>query len=207
MAEAEDEPTPARAGARLRHDLRTPINQIIGYGEMLDEDAAEAGNERASADLRRIVAAARSLLELVDRVPDELGPPPVPSAGPAAGPASAASARPAGGTAETPAAPPVRRPAAPLPPSDDAPGPATLAIRAAVAKPVAGTGTLLVVDDNELNRDMLSRRLRSRGYAVVTAEDGQQALDLVKAQRFDLILLDIMMPVLSGLDVLKVIRN
>src|SRR5205814_9387114 len=106
MAEAEDEPKPARAGARLRHDLRTPINQIIGCGEMLDEDAAEAGNERSSADLRRIVAAARSLLERDDRVPDDIGPPPVPSAGPAAGPAPAASPRPAGGAAESASAPP-----------------------------------------------------------------------------------------------------
>jgi len=215
MADApEDDPKPARAGARLRHDLRTPINQIIGYSEMLDEDASEAGNTKASEDLRRIVAAARAMLGLVDRIPDELGPARAAVAPPAASP-RAPESMPGRVPAPKPAEPALgesaprsgRRPAAPLPPPDDAPGPATLAIRAAVSKPVAGTGTLLVVDDNELNRDMLSRRLRSRGYAVVTAEDGQKALDLVKAQRFDLILLDIMMPVLSGLDVLKVIRN
>jgi adenylate cyclase len=62
------------------------------------------------------------------------------------------------------------------------------------------------VDDNELNRDMLSRRLKSRGYAVVTAEDGPKCLDLVRAQPFDLILLDIMMPGISGIDVLKILR-
>ncbi|HUG54744.1 MAG TPA: adenylate/guanylate cyclase domain-containing protein [Vicinamibacteria bacterium] len=186
----DDKPTSPEEGARpqgsvLRHDLRTPINQIIGYSEMLDEDAVEAGHEGLSADLKKIGEAARHMLAMVDRIPDELGPaPPAPPAPPAS-----------------------RRPAAqPFPLDDDAPGPATLAIRAAVSKPVAGTGTLLVVDDNELNRDMLSRRLKSRGYAVVTAEDGQHALDLMKSQRFDLILLDIMMPVLSGLDVLKIIR-
>jgi adenylate cyclase len=196
--------TPPRpAGADLRHDLRTPINQIIGYSEMLDEDAAEAGQEKLSADLKRIGEAARRMMALVDRIPDELGPPPA-----AGSPAAEAPppAPPAAGTT-TPSPSPARRPAAqPFPPEDDAPSPATLAIRAAVSKPVAGTGTLLVVDDNELNRDMLSRRLKSRGYAVVAAEDGQKALDLVKEQKFDLILLDIMMPVLSGLDVLKIIR-
>jgi serine phosphatase RsbU (regulator of sigma subunit) len=61
---------------------------------------------------------------------------------------------------------------------------------------------LLVVDDNEVNRDMLSRRLRKQGFEVALAEDGQQALDAVAAQAFDLVLLDIMMPVMNGYDVL-----
>ena len=68
-------------------------------------------------------------------------------------------------------------------------------------------GKLLVVDDNEMNRDMLSRRLSRHGHTVVTAEDGQQALDLIERQGFDVILLDIMMPGLSGLDVLKILRQ
>ncbi len=68
-------------------------------------------------------------------------------------------------------------------------------------------GKLLVVDDNEMNRDMLSRRLSRLGHTIVTAEDGQQALDLIDQQEFDVILLDIMMPGLSGLDVLKILRQ
>jgi two-component system sensor histidine kinase/response regulator len=68
-------------------------------------------------------------------------------------------------------------------------------------------GTLLVVDDNEMNRDMLSRRLQRRGYTVLIAEDGRQALDMVDQQQFDLILLDIMMPGISGLEVLKILRE
>jgi class 3 adenylate cyclase/AmiR/NasT family two-component response regulator len=197
----DDKPGPeggARpAGADLRHDLRTPINQIIGYSEMLEEDASEAGQEKMAADLKRIGEAARGMLALIDRIPDHLAAraamPPARAAPPPAAAATAPAARPT---------------SAPVPVAeDDGPGPATLALRAAVSKTKGEPGgTLLVVDDNELNRDMLSRRLRSRGYEVVTAEDGQRALDLVASQRFDLILLDIMMPVLSGLDVLKVIR-
>ncbi|MCZ6873486.1 MAG: response regulator, partial [bacterium] len=68
-------------------------------------------------------------------------------------------------------------------------------------------GTILVVDDNEMNRDMLARRLARRGYTVAVAEDGQQALQMIEAQPFDLVLLDIMMPGISGLDVLKTARE
>jgi adenylate cyclase len=67
--------------------------------------------------------------------------------------------------------------------------------------------TILVVDDNELNRDLLSRRLRRDGHTVVLAEHGREALDRAAASPFDLVLLDIMMPVLSGIDVLKVVRQ
>ncbi|MCP4257582.1 MAG: response regulator [Planctomycetes bacterium] len=66
---------------------------------------------------------------------------------------------------------------------------------------------LLVVDDNEMNRDMLSRRLSRRNHTVKTAENGQQALDLIDKESFDVILLDIMMPGISGIEVLKIIRQ
>ena len=68
-------------------------------------------------------------------------------------------------------------------------------------------GRLLVVDDNEMNRDMLSRRLSRRKHTVITAENGQQALDLVEKESFDVILLDVMMPGISGIEVLKLIRQ
>ena len=68
-------------------------------------------------------------------------------------------------------------------------------------------GSLLVVDDNEMNRDMLARRLARRGYTVTVAKDGYQALAMIEAQQFDLMLLDIMMPGISGLDVLKTVRQ
>jgi len=200
---------PHAPGSALRHDLRTPVNQIIGYSEMLDEDAQEAGQEKMSADLKRIGQAARSLLPLIDRIPDVLAASAPPAAPNIPSPPRLPAAAPAAGAA--PVAPPPRAkrpsgPAAPLP-DDETHSPATLMIRAAVSKAADGTDRVLVVDDNELNRDMLSRRLKSRGFAVMTADDGPQCLDMVKAQRFDLILLDIMMPGMSGIDVLKVIRN
>lgn len=69
------------------------------------------------------------------------------------------------------------------------------------------THRVLVVDDNEMNRDMLSRRLARRGIAVEAAENGRRALDLVATRRYDLVLLDIMMPDIDGLEVLQQIRR
>ena len=68
-------------------------------------------------------------------------------------------------------------------------------------------GKLLVVDDNEMNRDMLSRRLERKGHTVVQAEDGKVALECIEKQSFDVILLDIMMPGIDGIEVLKSIRE
>lgn len=66
---------------------------------------------------------------------------------------------------------------------------------------------VLVVDDNEMNRDMLSRRLKRQDYEVMVAEDGEKALEMLQAHPFDLVLLDIMMPKLSGYDVLERIKK
>ncbi len=68
-------------------------------------------------------------------------------------------------------------------------------------------GSLLVVDDNEMNRDMLSRRLQRESYRVVVASGGQEALERVAEEKFDLILLDVEMPDLSGFEVLALIRE
>jgi diguanylate cyclase (GGDEF)-like protein/PAS domain S-box-containing protein len=66
--------------------------------------------------------------------------------------------------------------------------------------------SLLVVDDNEANRDALSRRLRQRGYTVAVAADGPSALASVDHCDLDLILLDVEMPGMSGIDVLERLR-
>ncbi len=68
-------------------------------------------------------------------------------------------------------------------------------------------GRLLVVDDNEMNRDLMVRRLRREGYEIDTASEGFQALDMIRSGRFDLILLDVMMPSISGLEMLPLIRK
>lgn len=57
---------------------------------------------------------------------------------------------------------------------------------------------ILLVEDNEMNRDMLSRRLARRGYEVVIAVDGQQGVDMARTESPDLILMDMSLPVLDG---------
>ncbi len=65
---------------------------------------------------------------------------------------------------------------------------------------------VLVVDDNEMNRDMLSRRLQRQGCEVMVAENGIIALEMVKHHTFELMLLDIMMPQMSGYEVLETLK-
>ena len=70
-----------------------------------------------------------------------------------------------------------------------------------------GGKRVLVVDDEPDFLEMMQLRLELQGYEVLTAEDGRQALERVKKDKPDIVLLDIMMPVMNGLEVLKKIRS
>ncbi len=65
---------------------------------------------------------------------------------------------------------------------------------------------VLLVEDNEMNRDMLSRRLQRKGYEVLLAEDGEQGVAAAKAERPALILMDMSLPGLNGWDATRVIK-
>jgi class 3 adenylate cyclase len=158
--------------SRLRHDLRTPMNAIKGYGEMLLEDAEAIGAESFVRDLQTILASATSLLARIDALVEF-----------SSGGALAA--------AEVP----------------DQLGTRLIDMIRPVPDAVSGVrkvgpSQILVVDDHQSNRDLLARRLSREGHAVVTAEDGPSALQLVETASFDLILLDLLMPGMSGYDVL-----
>ena len=71
----------------------------------------------------------------------------------------------------------------------------------------ADQAVVLVVDDNELNRDMLSRWLDRQGHNIVLAENGKQALEVLKQVEVDLMLLDIMMPEMNGYQVLENLKT
>jgi adenylate cyclase len=209
--------------AQLRHELRTPLNHIIGYTEMLLEELEAADRLGLAADLSALRADARQLLSLLNEVlarghagsPDlaaargTLGPPleRVRAAGEAlrrraveAG-ANALLAdldriRSATGRLDDllghEAAPSVRPGVGP------GAGPESAAGAAAPARAV-----ILVVDDNEDNRDMLARRLRRQNYEVLTAAGGRAALTTLAGAPVDLVLLDVMMPDLDGYAVLE----
>jgi class 3 adenylate cyclase len=169
--------------SKLRHDLRTPITALQGYGEMLLEDARETAPESALdagvnvfiEDLQKMLNAAKRLLARVESLVEF-----------ASGEAAEAAA------------------------IDGSREPFLAAIER-IARPrdrdVAGNKTwayrILVVDDHESNRDLLSRRLRRDGHHVVEAGDGETALALAGREHFDLVLLDLLMPGISGYEVLE----
>lgn len=65
---------------------------------------------------------------------------------------------------------------------------------------------ILLVEDNEMNRDMLSRRLQRRGYCIVAAETGEQGLSLARQEAPDLILMDISLPEMDGWEAARLLK-
>jgi two-component system, sensor histidine kinase and response regulator len=169
-----------RLPSGLIHDLRTPLNQIIGYSEMLVEQAQEGGHDGFVPDLHKVRDAGQQLLALINDNFHSIRPPDMPAA--------IAAPR------EEQSTPLEQEPAAKS--FSEYPAAGELASGAA-------QGSLLVVDDIEANRDVLSRRLERQGYAVDTAESGRQAWEMLHADSFDLVLLDIMMPEMDGYEVLR----
>jgi class 3 adenylate cyclase len=180
--EVFDETNFSASGARrseIDFELRTAASHIIGYAELLTERAAEQSSlAQCVPDLEKIRRAAAVWLELMAKYLSPLG---------ATGEASAASLAP-----------------------EATPGPHHDTDTSLGAVPAASptlapgeSGFLLVADDDPGNRDMLARRLQRAGYQVALAENGRQALELVRAAKFDLVLLDLIMPDLDGLQVLQ----
>lgn len=178
--------------SHLRHDLRTPLNQIIGYSELLLEETADAGHAGYAPDLAKIRGAAKTLLNLIN---DNLTDARLTFTGEIVeqGPVTASpfALRPAPSSS----APPVAAADLPLAGSDDD------------ASAAAAPGRILVVDDNPDNRDMLVRRLKRQGHTAAGAGDGRAALGALRAVPFDLVLLDMMMPVLDGYGTLLEIKH
>ncbi|MDF2722367.1 MAG: response regulator [Paenibacillus sp.] len=67
--------------------------------------------------------------------------------------------------------------------------------------------TILLVEDNEMNRDMLSRRLARKGFQIITAVDGQEGVDLASLHKPDLILMDMSLPVLDGWGATRMLKQ
>ena len=207
------------AAAEFRHRLRTPLNHLIGYGEMLREDypswsrsiedilaesnlMLDALQQTAASDPSIITPAALTRLRHqmtggIDRVSRTVrdllkGMPEAAHADLERMSAAAASLE----TALTARA----MAAAPATPSFSGD------TRELSLEPTTGPGRILVVDDDSLNRDMLSRQLEKRGHSVAVAADGPSTLEMLREGRFDLVLLDVIMPGMNGFEVLQAIR-
>ena len=163
------------AEARLRHDLRTPLNAVLGYSEMVAEEFSAGLPRRLAEEIETVQAQARLLLEQIDAIVDH--------------------ARNEAGEGRADAA--------------------DLTIAAELARTVAARvepqegepGRILVVDDVKTNRDLLARRLRRDGHSVAQAGSAMAALDILARSEFDLLLLDILMPGMNGIELLRRIKS
>ena len=147
--------------AQLRHDMRTPVNHIIGFSEILIEDAVAKDPSTLITDLQKIHTAAHHLLDLINAKP---------------GAPSPTTASPQPSYTE------VADPLFPM------------------------TGRILAVDDNPENLELLVRRLEHHGLDVAKTTNSLETLDILRSGAFDLVLLDVMMPVLDGYSVLLQIK-
>jgi adenylate cyclase len=186
----------------VRHNLRTPINAIIGYGEMLLEDIDTSEHQEASVDLQKILASARRLLALIGDLtyyskPQEPAAKNKPESEPKPTVRPSIPKEPVELTlrpsqARTPI--PQQTPALLESSIDD------------VIELATHEATLLVVDDGDSNRDLLKRRLDKQGFKVDVAENGRKALQMIREKTYDLILLDILMPEMNGYQVLAELK-
>jgi class 3 adenylate cyclase len=166
----------SEAEKMLRHDLRNPLNAIKGYSELLLEELEDGGRIEIRADLEKLLGESNRLLAQLDDIVSFARDQSVTRTADAG--QSALSTSVAAFLEDT----------------------RSLADEDLTAEE---TGRILVVDDIESNRDLLARRLETDGHRVTVAADGEQALEILKEQEFDLVLLDLMMPGLSGFDVLQ----
>lgn len=188
----------------IRHNLRTPINAIIGYGEMLLEDVDEENHQEASVDLQKILNSARRLLTLIGDLSyfsKKKSEPPPKKKSELETTVSATLMEEVVRTMRTSDPSSVSEPQNESLAADD-----RLAERPPVDL-VTQSASLLVVDDKESNRDLLSRRLDRQGFAVEVAENGLQALQMMRHKDYDLVLLDIIMPEMNGYQVLGEIKG
>ncbi len=223
--------------SNLRHDLRTPVGHVIGYAEMIEEDLDEEGLKAHAHDLQAIQNAGQRILALIDdffnaaktsedqiafdeaqyqirlqlnhiggytemlredAVEDGLddlvadldqiskGEKTIVSMIENLGPGildKKAAKKPKGKSKSSKADP---EPSSTL---------------------MGSGGEILIVDDDPANRELLKRRLARAGYTSISVESGEEALEILETERFDLILLDLMMPGISGLETLEIIQQ
>jgi two-component system, NtrC family, sensor kinase len=205
--------------SRLRHDLRTPVNHIIGYSQLLLEDQAGTVDSATAPAAQETLTLGREIMQIIETVlPSSCNDQPE-------------TYYPELRSRLSPPSQRIQALVKSLP--DDTPqlsdfqnifqaanrlmslvAEATAATSAAGVTPAANeektgaaTDHVLLVDDDSTNRDVLARMLRRLNYRVSLAADGHQAVQLVDQNKYDLLLLDILMPGLSGYDVLQHVKT
>jgi signal transduction histidine kinase len=173
---------------RFQHEVRTPLGQIIGYSELIEEELEDRDQQDLAPDLQKIRGAAQRLLDLVDgklRTEQDAGAPVLPEESPADSADSADSTSGKGESVE----------------------PGSSPEEAGADESAEEAAVILVVDDDPQNRDLLRRRLERQGFEVKTARDGIDGLRQIEAGDFHLVMLDVLMPGMNGLEVLERVRR
>jgi DNA-binding response OmpR family regulator len=172
--------------AFLQHQMRIQLNHVAGYCEILEEAAEEHGQDYLIPDLGRIATGVRTLLQLIaNRLTLQWldgAPPPAPTTGSADD----------GSTAE----------------GDDSSDSRSSSVIDRSATTAQGEGgEILVVDDDPLQRELLQRRLQKQGYEAKAVDGGKAAFEFLADHHPDVILLDMMMPEMPGIEVLRRLKN
>jgi class 3 adenylate cyclase len=163
--------------SRARHDMLNKLNPVVNYSEMWLEDAAEEGLEGFIPDLELLRRMGKRCYAILDTIMDSPGL--------------------AGQSLEL-----LGRETATVTPDLARMEALVQRMTAHQAGQRNQTGRLLIVDDNDINRDILRRLLESQGHQVADVPDGEQALELLGRRSFDLVLLDVVMPHMDGFEVL-----
>jgi adenylate cyclase len=236
--------TAARLSA-LRHDLRTPFNQILGYAEMTGEDAEDSGDEGVKEKALAVAACAHSMLaQLTGSItgePEQITPEQLTKArqeiadpmatlqerivvlGDSVQASEVLPEETAGNIEKIQAAlHALEKQIEAMAGWHNAPEPAIFmhsakerwdhaTAAAQETKENASAeklrGVILIVDDHRENRDLLRQRLDREGFATEVAVDGLEALDRLEKTRIDLVLLDVLMPGMDGIEVLRRIKT
>jgi len=159
--------------ATVRHDLRTPVNAILGYSELLIEDFSGVLEASVIADMNMVVSESTKFLTQVDGLLDV-----------------------SRGLIDTQ--------------SSDVDVGIAMGLERSLSESVPTqkeTGRILVIDDVEANRELLRRHLVRRNHVVATAETAAEALALLKVTNFDLLLVDVLMPDMNGIDLLAELKS
>ncbi|MGO9622340.1 MAG: response regulator [Desulfobaccales bacterium] len=168
--------------ANLHYQVRIPLNSVIGFSEILIENATDQRLVDLLADLKKIHSAAEVFLSRVNEIVDF---------------SKIDAGLKASGLEVSDRSSLIHS--------------ALTSLRELAQDSAAVTGgesgSILVVDDNEINRDLLSRYLERQGHTVLVADNGRQALEMIATGAFDLVLLDIMMPELNGYQVLQHLKH
>ncbi|MDC0718710.1 adenylate/guanylate cyclase domain-containing protein [Nannocystis sp. bb15-2] len=225
--------TKRSSSAQLRHDLRTPFNQIFGYSEMLLEDAEEKHDEFVGAHVRQLLSDGRQLLGVIDELLDPKAQRPsqerlnrdllFPLAHLRTHVERLVQIFKQNDRDEVSAdvelifdavqrldeivsggaVNKILHTSKPAPEPSQTTVAPSLPRQTSIPRATSDTGRILVVDDNESNRSMLARRLEREGHTVQLADNGKSALHMLRSQDFDLVLLDVMMPEMDGYQVLE----